>query len=152
MTCVNIKCKKGLVRNEGIIMAILALAFWTNRTIRCSIRVSEFVATVRRTLCDVNGCVRKYEVKSYRKVCEMFSDIFYCVNNPKWVRTVSKISYFRWTKHCTLAVHVTFRSNCFKMAVFWRTLCPLSCASFSMIVGSYCQKPDFERWGRSLIS
>lgn len=76
-------CQKNLLKNIGTIMAILWLAFWTNSTIRYSIRVSEFVATVRRTSCDGNGCVRKYEVKSYRKVCEMFSDIFYCVKNPK---------------------------------------------------------------------
>lgn len=152
MTYYVINCKKNSGKKHSYDYGNTNLAFWTNRTIRCSIRVSEFVAAVWRTLCDGNGCVRKYEVKSYRKVCEMFSDIFYCVKNPKWVRTVSNVSYFRCIKHCTLAVHVTFHSNSFKMAVFWRTLCPLSCASFSMIVGSYCQKPDFERWERSLIS
>lgn len=48
-------------------------------------------------------------------------------------------------------VHVTFCTNGFKMAVFWWNLCPVSCVSFSMVVGSHSQKFDLERWGSELI-
>lgn len=57
----------------------------------------EFVASVRRTLCDVSGCVRKYEVKSYKKCVKCLVLVYFVLSNSKWVRTDSP-GYYIWSK------------------------------------------------------
>lgn len=59
------------------------------------------------TSCNVNGCVQKYEVKTYLKVCAMFSVSFYCAKKPKWAWTVNCVFFYSVHKYCIRLVHVT---------------------------------------------